>query len=435
MSIKDSINKSFTIGDVTTMKYDDEAKVKVKDFYVLDKMNRKKLLELADLTDGELAKRDVKIEELENEIENIDAGGGGNAGSTGDGMITYYPPQENKYYILYKKLITKSEMEEKFNLSLEKYNNLNTVEKFRVDHSLQDMGVEFPVTIEKIRTFINGKPTGCGGKNLMYICNLFADCIELKTDLNVEFFKTEYKNLYISDGVDYYKLLLPKLTIYINDNKELVFSEREAFGIWNRTEGIRKPAYNSLGCPIMIRHDFMENGDCEVRIILNAGYDSHYVLKTNVMVEKVELKDYFGKPLKPLIEFDYNSISYISGQSIPINLNYYLSGIDKDKIRSIYIINTAGTQVSKVRIELMVKEAITITATPYTEKRVELFKNLNLSSIYGNKEIILSGGTTENIKAILTYSSLIIVVPKNESIELKPNTTYQYIEKFVNDLY
>ena len=67
MSIKNELNKGFTVGDVTTLKYDDEAKVKVKDFYVLDKMNRKKLLELADLTDGELAKRDVKIEELENE--------------------------------------------------------------------------------------------------------------------------------------------------------------------------------------------------------------------------------------------------------------------------------------------------------------------------------------------------------------------------------
>ena len=83
MSIKNELNKGFTVGDVTTLKYDDEAKVKVKDFYVLDKMNRKKLLELADLTDTELAKRDVKIEELENEIENIDVGGGGNGGSAG----------------------------------------------------------------------------------------------------------------------------------------------------------------------------------------------------------------------------------------------------------------------------------------------------------------------------------------------------------------
>ncbi len=326
-------------------------------------------------------------------------------------------------------------MEEKFILSLEKYNNLTTNEKYYVNSSLQDMGIEFPVTIEKIKAFINGKPTGCGGKNLMYICNLFADCVELKTDINMELFKTYYKNLYILDGMDYYKLLLPKLTIYINDNKELVFSEREALGIWSKTDGTRIPMYNSSDCPVRVQHKFMENGDCEVRIVLIEQYDTNYVLKTNVAVEKVELKEYGGKYLKPLVEFDYNTIFYNSILSAPVNLNYYLSGIDKDKIKFMLITNTVGTQVSKVKIELSLKESVTITATQYNEKRVDLFRNLNFLNIYGNKEIILSGGTTENIKAILNRDTLTIVIPKNESLEIKPNISYKYEESFINNLY
>ena len=61
MSIKDEINKGFTVGDITTTKYDDEAIIKVKDFYDLDKLNREKVLQLAGLTDIELAKRDLRI--------------------------------------------------------------------------------------------------------------------------------------------------------------------------------------------------------------------------------------------------------------------------------------------------------------------------------------------------------------------------------------
>ena len=65
MSIKDDINKGFTIGDVTTANYDSEAKIKVKEYYELDKLERSKLLELAGQVDIELGKRDIKIEELE----------------------------------------------------------------------------------------------------------------------------------------------------------------------------------------------------------------------------------------------------------------------------------------------------------------------------------------------------------------------------------
>ena len=71
--IRDSINRGFTVGDVTTVDYDSEAKIKVKEYYELDKLERKKLLELAEQIDAELAKRDIKLEELE---ERISSGSG-----------------------------------------------------------------------------------------------------------------------------------------------------------------------------------------------------------------------------------------------------------------------------------------------------------------------------------------------------------------------
>ena len=92
MSIKDDINKGFTIGDVTTANYDSEAKIKVKEYYELDKLERKKMLELAGNVDLELAKRDIKIGILEEKIENV---GENNGGTSETEMKTYYPPSEN----------------------------------------------------------------------------------------------------------------------------------------------------------------------------------------------------------------------------------------------------------------------------------------------------------------------------------------------------
>ena len=46
MSVKDDLNKGFTVGDVTTVNYDDEARIKVKDFYELDKLERTKTLDI-----------------------------------------------------------------------------------------------------------------------------------------------------------------------------------------------------------------------------------------------------------------------------------------------------------------------------------------------------------------------------------------------------
>ena len=69
MSIRDDLNKGFTIGDVTTVNYDDDAKIKVKDFYELDRLERTKTLELAGRVDIELVKRDTAIESMSENIE------------------------------------------------------------------------------------------------------------------------------------------------------------------------------------------------------------------------------------------------------------------------------------------------------------------------------------------------------------------------------
>ena len=73
MSIKDDLNKPFTIGDVTATNFDDEARIKVKDFYELDRLERTKTLELAGRVDVELVKRDTEIENIKENASNLES--------------------------------------------------------------------------------------------------------------------------------------------------------------------------------------------------------------------------------------------------------------------------------------------------------------------------------------------------------------------------
>ena len=428
MSIKDDINKGFTIGDVTTANYDSEAKIKVKEYYELDKLERSKLLELAGQIDIELAKRDIKIEELEEKIDNS------SGGNTGDGIYTYYPPKEMGYYVLYKKVIPKSEIDEKCLLTLDKYNALSGYEKFNVDSSLEELGFELPVTLEKVKAYITGKPTGYGAKNLMYICMLFSECIELPTNLNIEYYKTDFKSSYITETMEYYKLFLPKLTVFIGENKELIISEREAMGKWSRIDGNRTPMYNTSACPMMVRYNFNETGDCEISVVCNADYSSNYVLRANVEAELIGSQTYSFRYLIPITDFNVTIIFHNSVLSyIPVNINYYLSDIEVDKIRLLSFKNSVGNQVNEANIQFMVLEDITITADSYSDKRIKVLKNLNFRNIEGKKEIILISGS-ETVKAELTYSELTIIVPKGETITLKKNNSYVYKGSVINTL-
>ena len=414
--IKDSINKGFTVGDVTTASYDADAKIKVKEYYELDKLERKKLLELAGQIDTELATRDTKIGELEEKIES----GSGTGGSI-DGMNTYYTPSEDNYYVLYKKVISRAEIDEKCKLTLDKYNNMTSYEKSNFEYVLSnELGVGLPVTLEKITAFINGKPTGKAEKNLMFICEKFSEGIELQTDLNLEFYSTGMRYDYIVDTLNYYKLFLPKLTIFINSKGELIFSENEAFGSWKMLDGDRAPIYESSGCPIIVGYEVLENGDYEITISLSYYYKSYYLLRTNVKAEKVTKLPNLRKNLKPMTEFNCTSIFYNSVLGYaPVNIDHYLSAVPLEKIKFIHIKNTVGSQTNEVNMQFSLKEDIEVTAGAYTDKKIELFKNLNLLNIDGNVEVILSGTSLEPLKAVLNRSTLTVTIPKGETLTLK----------------
>ena len=430
--IKDSINKGFTVGDVTTTDFDDEAKIKVKEYYELDKLERKKMLELAGNVDLELAKRDIKIGILEEKIENV---GENNGGSSETEMKTYYPPSENSYYLLYRKLITKAELDEKCKLTMDKYNNMSIYEKSNFDYTLGDQfGYELPVTLEKIEKFINGKPIGEAQKNLMYICKNFAECIDLNTDLNLEFYKTSFSNEYINESWSYYKLFLPKLKIYISTGGELIFSENEAFGVWKVSDKKGGIVYEgSSGCPVIIGYIAFENGDYEITISLNSNYKSHYLLKTNVEAEEISSLPNMRKHLKLQTEIISTSISYNSVWGYtPINIGRYLSSIPLEKIQAFSIDNTVGTQVNEVNIRLCLKEDITITADSFSDKKFEIFKNLSFSNINEVLDIELIGNNNEIVKGMLTRLNLSIIVPKGESLTLKKGTTYKYRKSYIN---
>ena len=87
MSIKDEINKSFKVGNLITNNYADKAEINVKEFYELDKLNRGRTLQLAGMTDIELAKingdlgtKDLKLKEIEEKLEELEATGGSSEG-------------------------------------------------------------------------------------------------------------------------------------------------------------------------------------------------------------------------------------------------------------------------------------------------------------------------------------------------------------------
>ena len=144
MSIRDDLNKGFTVGDVTTTNFDDEAKIKVKDFYELDRLERTKVLELAGRVDIELIKRDTKIENINESVSNIesdvievkkditglndrvteieDNGTGG-----GESSKAYYSLMDamTNAYVFYKFEVPQEELDKLGTLTLDNYNKLS----------------------------------------------------------------------------------------------------------------------------------------------------------------------------------------------------------------------------------------------------------------------------------------------------------------------
>ena len=170
MSIRDDLNKGFTIGDVTTVNYDDEARIKVKDFYELDRLERTKTLELAGRVDIELVKRDTAIESmsenisnLENdvvevkkditdidgrvtEIENNGTGGGGSS----KGYYALMDAMSNAY-VFHKFEVPQEDLDSLGELTLDKYNNLSLSDQTTIKNLLAKVGILDPTDLESIK--------------------------------------------------------------------------------------------------------------------------------------------------------------------------------------------------------------------------------------------------------------------------------------------
>ena len=182
MSLKSEINTGFSVGDVTTSSYDESARIKIKDFYFLDELERKKLVKLAEKIDTELAIRDNKLEEIKNKLEDS----GSDTGQSGNNMkmkkITNEP---NKLWCVFSTVIPKSAVEKLSVITLDKYNALTSNQKYEVNYSLENMGLLTPITTEKIEAFLKGQPTGLQMDDLAYIYELFTEGYEVN-DLNLE---------------------------------------------------------------------------------------------------------------------------------------------------------------------------------------------------------------------------------------------------------
>ena len=171
MSIRDDLNKGFTIGDVTTVNYDDEARIKVKDFYELDRLERTKTLELAGRVDIELVKRDTAIESMSENISNLESdivevkkditdidgrvteiennGTGGGGSSKG-----YYALMDamTNAYVFYKFEVPQEDLDSLGELTLDKYNSLSLSDQTTIKNLLAKVGISDPTDLESIKT-------------------------------------------------------------------------------------------------------------------------------------------------------------------------------------------------------------------------------------------------------------------------------------------
>ena len=171
MSIRDDLNKGFTIGDVTTVNYDDEARIKVKDFYELDRLERAKTLELAGRVDIELVKRDTAIESISENVSNLESdivevkkditdidgrvteiennGTGGGGSSKG-----YYALMDamSNAYVFHKFEVPQEDLDSLGELTLDKYNSLSLSDQTIIKNLLAKVGISDPTDLESIKT-------------------------------------------------------------------------------------------------------------------------------------------------------------------------------------------------------------------------------------------------------------------------------------------
>ncbi len=180
MSVKDDLNKGFTIGDVTTVNFDDDAKIKVKDFYELDRLERTKILELAGRVDIELVKRDTNIESINENVSNLESDvievkksvtsiedrveDIENNGTGGESLKAYYSevPSGSNPFIFYKFEVPQEELDKLGELSLENYNKLALSDQTTIKNVLAKIGISDPTDLESLRNelLVSGSQVG-----------------------------------------------------------------------------------------------------------------------------------------------------------------------------------------------------------------------------------------------------------------------------------
>ncbi|MCP1226655.1 hypothetical protein NK213_19715, partial [Sebaldella sp. S0638] len=180
MSIKDDLNKGFTIGDVSTANFDDEAIIKVKDFYELDRLERTKALELAGRVDIELVKRDSEIENINESVSNIEsdvievkkdiANIGNrvteleNGGTGGEGSKGYYTLMDamSNAYVFYKFEVPQEELDKLGALTLDNYNKLSSSDQTPIKNLLAKVGISDPTDLESIKNELSNTNSELG---------------------------------------------------------------------------------------------------------------------------------------------------------------------------------------------------------------------------------------------------------------------------------
>lgn len=434
MSIKDEINKGFTVGDITTTKYDDEAKIKVKDFYDLDKLNRGKVLQLAGLTDIELAERDIRIDDLEN-----------NAGGSG-GLTQYSPPAEiNKLLCVYSKVIVKSIVDDMGIVTMDKYNALSVSDKSNVNYSIQELGITTPITIEKIKVFLTGNPTGIGLKDLSYLYKYFTTDYEIEDiNLELEYYYSSSNDAYKFDRSEYLKVLIPKLHIYKDKvTNQFRIYEKEVLGTWNKTRGLENPAYFGQEYPLMLSHKVLGNGDYEIYFYILKNSTENYYIKTNKIPTIIESTGLIGRcALRPIISYNFTSITYNKNNGfIPCNLDFHLSGILVTDFQYLNVSNEVSTQASRLKIDMTLLNDKTFTATTTTDLKIILFANLgwgNIANEFSNMDINLNSSDitgkpdgVDSFQIIVTRNTITLIVKKGTSITLRKAVQYSTTVKAI----
>lgn len=205
MSIKDSINKGFTIGDITTSKYDSEAMIKVKDYYELDKLEREKLLELAGQIDIELTKRDIETEnkflginnkitnveknifDIDNRVEEMENNG---TGGITEGKLYYDSLNSYSSYmwVFHKFKVSEEELANLDGvLTLDKYNALSGSDKIDVGKVLERVGITDPTDLEAIETELENSNSQVGA----LITKIYLKSLSILINKEFNFIQTD----------------------------------------------------------------------------------------------------------------------------------------------------------------------------------------------------------------------------------------------------